>query len=185
MYGTTIPFWILIDDGSIASGIVLVMQGVMILFALAFAFVVLRKLIAEKRFLPLPALLIIMTIAAVACTPEPINSVLWFYIPSLFHASQYIVLGLAYYLKERSMQLQISCDLGREFLQWPAIVYLGGAFAIGTFVYLAIPHCFRMYGADYWRAAGLILALANFHQFITDAAIWHLRDNECREKMMA
>ncbi|MBX9667646.1 MAG: hypothetical protein K2X93_08520 [Candidatus Obscuribacterales bacterium] len=161
------------------------MQIVMILFAVAFGCVVLKKLFTEKRFLPLPALMNILVIAAVACSPEPINSVLWFYVPSLFHASQYIALGLAYYLKERSLQLNISCDLGKEFWHWPAIVYLGGAFAIGTFVYLAIPHVFRLYGADYWRVAGLILALANFHQFITDSAIWHLRDKECREKMMA
>ncbi len=136
--------------------------------------------------LPVPAILLISTVAALGLSRDMSNSIMWFYVPGFYHGSQYLAVCIAYYLKERGMPEGMDTwQIGRQMLRWPAFRYIGTVILTGCFFYVGIPHFFSQLGWDYMMVGGLVLGVVNYHHFITDAAIWRLRDKRCREILLA
>jgi hypothetical protein len=65
-------------------------------------------------------------------------------------------------------------------LKYWAYVIVGG-----MFIYVFVPHFMMYFGLTFGLVATVIQACINFHHFVSDAAIWRLRDNRCREVLLA
>lgn len=149
--------------------------------AVAFSVVILLKLVRERKIFPIPSLMVLLSVIALGLSEGGANALLWFYVPAFFHGTQYLAITLSYAMKERGETIslrQLFCSplAGRLFVT---------SVVMGTFFYVAIPHIFEQLGFSYPMVAGLVLATVNFHHFATDAAIWKLRDPECRQLLLA
>ena len=145
-----------------------------------------RKLLLEKKAVPVPAFLCLGTGALLLVTTGNVSALLWTYAAGLFHGTQYLAVSLAYYLKERGLPNNMpTSQISSLILQSSALKYLGLVTLIGGFVFLAIPEVCQQFGFDYTLASGAILAAVNCHHFITDSAIWRLRDPQSRKILLA
>lgn len=54
--------------------------------------------------------------------------------------------------------------------------YVGQLLLIGCFIFIAIPSMLAQFGIDRSVAFATVFAVINFHHFLTDQAIWKLRD---------
>ncbi len=179
-YGVPIPFW-----GPLPLAFFNASKWILIFMTIGFVGVVLKKIILDKKIIPIPAVLLIITVAALGLSKDSANSMMWFYVPGFYHGSQYLAVCLAYYLKERGMPEGMDTwKIGREVIRWPAVKYVGTVILTGCFFYVGIPHFFMQMGLDYGMVGGLVLGVVNYHHFITDAAIWRLRDNNCRKILL-
>lgn len=180
-YGVAIPFW-----GPLPKVMFYSMKWILIFMTVAFVGVILKKLIVDKKLIPVPAIFLITTVAFLGLSSNAANSMMWFYVPGFYHGSQYLAVCLAYYLKERGMPEGMNTwNMAREVCKWPALKYVGTVILTGCFFYVGIPHFFMQLGLDNAMVAGLVLGTVNYHHFITDAAIWRLRDNHCRKILLA
>ncbi|MBX3077068.1 hypothetical protein KF707_13110 [Candidatus Obscuribacterales bacterium] len=180
-YGVPIPFW-----GPLPLVYFNAARLILICMAIAFVGVVLKKAIMDKKIMPIPSLLLIITVACLGLSSGTANSMMWFYVPGFYHGSQYLAVCLAYYLKERGMPEGMDTwKMSREVIRWPAVKYIGTVILTGCFFYVGIPHFFMQMGLDFGMVGGLVLGCVNYHHFITDAAIWRLRDNHCRKILLS
>ena len=76
-------------------------------------------------------------------------------------------------------------DVSKVAFSGVGFKYIGTVILTGCFFYIGIPHFFMQLGFDYALIGGLVLGTVNFHHFITDAAIWRLRDKRCRNLLLA
>jgi hypothetical protein len=158
----------------------------LIFMTAVFVGMILRKYLTQNKLIPLPSVLCIVTVACLGLSTDMANLMLWLYVPGFFHGSQYIAVCLAYYLKERGMPNGMnSWEISKVALAGPGLKYVGVVVLSGCFFYVGIPHFFNQLGYDYALVAGLVLACVNYHHFITDAAIWRLRDPYCRKILLA
>ncbi|MCC6953194.1 MAG: hypothetical protein IT290_03670 [Deltaproteobacteria bacterium] len=171
-FGVPIPFW-----GPLPTPLYLAAGAAVIISSAILTFIVLKKLVFERRFPPVPAFLLVATICALGFTSGTANALVWFYVPAFFHGSQYLAVCMAYSLKERGIPAR---DLWKTLPTSLCGTYFATVVVTGAFFYIAIPHVFAQLGFDYALIAGLVLAAVNFHHFVTDAAIWKLRDPYCR-----
>lgn len=176
-FGAAQPFWMPIK-GQAAEVVLDVCTGSLALFGLAFAFIVVRKLFVDKQLLPLPVVMLLAVIVALAFTTNSVNLLFWVYIPVFYHATQYLAVSLSYYLKERGLPDGVSPhQMAQEAWKWPALNYLGKVILIGCSLYVILPHLLSLVDlAGYEEMLALVFVVVNFHHFATDAAIWQLRD---------
>ncbi|MDZ4832904.1 MAG: hypothetical protein SGJ27_03810 [Candidatus Melainabacteria bacterium] len=180
-YGVPIPFW-----GPLPLVFFNASRWILIGLTIAFIGVLFKKAIMERKFMPIPSILLIATVAALGLSKGSDNSMLWFYVPGFYHGSQYLAVCLSYYLKERGMPEGMDTwKMARETVRWPAVKYVGTVILTGCFFYVGIPHFFMQMGLDFGMVGGLVLGVVNYHHFITDAAIWRLRDNHCRKLLLS
>ena len=76
-------------------------------------------------------------------------------------------------------------DLPKIAMGVPGLKYFGIVVLSGIFFYVGIPHFFMQIGFSYAMVSGLVLACVNYHHFVTDAAIWRLKDKRCRSILIA
>lgn len=185
LYGAATPVWIAPPDSMVAQA---VLQGSKIVLAIAagvFVIAIIRKLFTDKRLLPAPIFLMIATMAALCLTPKPMNTLLWIYIPALYHGSQYMALSLSYNLRERGLVDPNARTLTKQLRDWPAIDWFGKAILVGCAVYVFLPHVVSLVNLiGYDDALGLTMAVVNFHQFATDAAMWHLSNQRVKKNLI-
>lgn len=180
-FGVELPFW-----GPLPEWIFYSATTLFAVLSLAFCYVICKKLVIEKRMMPYPAIFCIGTIALLGFSTGVANSMVWFYVPVFFHGSQYLAVCLAYYIKERSLpEDQAASRIGSLVMSPVGLKYLGMVVLVGAFLYVVIPHICQSIGYDYSLVAGVVLATVNFHHYITDAAIWRLRDPRCRQILLA
>ena len=97
----------------------------------------------------------------------------------------------AFIFKEKGLEEGKMAEVGhhllkRSFVSKPALRYWGIVISAGLVIYVAIPHFFE----NVWLSPLLwwlltIQACVNFHHFVTDGAVWRLRDKKCREILLA
>ncbi|HMW88592.1 MAG TPA: hypothetical protein PLC15_03680 [Candidatus Obscuribacter sp.] len=155
----------------------------------AFFVMLLRKAILEKQFLPLPAVCLILTIFGIGLSTGFAHSVLWLYGPPFFHGSQYLAVSLSFFLKEKGLQEGRMAEVSRHILvesfKKNGLFYWGMVVSAGMVIYVCIPQVLVNYGFDFVATATIIQACINFHHFVSDGAIWRLRDKTCREILLA
>lgn len=180
-FGVDMPFW-----GPIPQVVVSVAKFLFLMLTASFVGVVLKKYFVDGKLIPIPSLILVITLACLGLARDTASLMMWFYVPPFFHGSQYLAVCLAYYLKERGFPEGVPfSQIGSMLKTWPALRYWGTVVLTGCFFYVGIPHFFRQIGYDYAMVAGLVLGVVNYHHFITDAAIWRLRDPRCRKILLA
>jgi hypothetical protein len=160
-----------------------------LLMTVAFVGIVIAKYFREKKLIPIPTLALILTIMGIGGAAGYANSIVWVYGPAFFHGSQYLAVSLGFYLKEKGLEEGRMAEVGhhllREFVSKPALRYWGIVISSGLVIYVAIPHFFENYGFTFVMVATVIQACVNFHHFVTDGAVWRLRDKQTREILLA
>lgn len=180
-YGVDIPFW-----GPLPEVFHNTSRFLFFFMAVAFVIVLVRKYLREDKIMPWQAFLLIFTVGCLGLSKDVANTMFWLYVPGFFHGSQYLAVCLAYYLKERGMPEGMNTwEISKFAMGAPGMKYLGLVILSGVFFYVGIPHFFMQIGYNFSMIGGLVLACVNYHHFITDAAIWRLRDPYCRKILLA
>lgn len=130
------------------------------------------------RVLPLPVVVLMLTYFGFTFASGPLSSLLWVWVPVLFHGSQYVLLSASYQLKTHDRW-------SRKLLQPYAVGYFLLVAAGGAAIYLFAPWLAWQAGAKWKVGVATLFSVVNFHHFLTDRAIWRLRDPEVRERLLA
>jgi hypothetical protein len=179
-YGVTLPFWGLPEEIHYAA------KYIFLTLTLLFAGIIIRKFIKEKKLIPLPALMLVLSVASIGLSEGFANSLWWFYGAPFFHGSQYCAVSLAYYLKEKGLPEGANPHhIAAMFMTPSAMKWYGLVLLSGCFIYVGIPKFCENFGFQMVMVATVIQACINFHHFVTDAAIWRLRDPKCRQILLA
>jgi hypothetical protein len=179
--GQKIPFW-----GPIPPSLLHMVAIALALIVVAFTLLVLRKAITQKQVIPLPAALLVFTGLLIFVVAKPVTGILWLYVPAFYHGSQYLVLTSAAYFKEKRLpdstnQAQlVSMFLQSEGLRYHAFLILGA-----VFLYIGVPRLLQEFGFDYALTFATIFTVVNLHHFLTDQAIWKLRDPKLRQLLVS
>lgn len=180
-FGVDIPFW-----GPLPIVFHNTSRFLFFFMTVAFVIVLVRKYFKEDKIMPWQAFLLIFTVACLGLSKDVANTMFWLYVPGFFHGSQYLAVCLAYYLKERGMPEGMNTwEISKAAMGAPGMKYMGLVILSGVFFYVGIPHFFMQIGYNFSMIGGLVLACVNYHHFITDAAIWRLRDPRCRKILLA
>ena len=180
-FGVEIPFW-----GPLPIVFHHASRFLFFFMAIAFVIMLVRKYFREDKVMPWQSFLLILTVACLGLSKDIANTMFWLYVPGFFHGSQYLAVCLAYYLKERGMPEGMNTwEISKYAMGAPGMKYLGLVILSGVFFYVGIPHFFMQIGYNFSMIGGLVLACVNYHHFITDAAIWRLRDPRCRKILLA
>jgi len=176
-----IPFWGPLPIWLPTAGLALLLAS-----AAGVLLVVVRKVVADRQLPPFPAAMLVATVVPYMLLGGRTSMLLWLYVTPLFHGSQYIVVSTAYYLKERGLPDGIApAQIVRALAGPRALRYLGLLVLGGSFIYVGIPRALENMGISYTVSAGVILAVFNFHHFVTDRAVWRLRDPFVRRTLLA
>ena len=176
-----VPFW-----GPVPKEILMSAEVICRVLIVAFCIIIVRKFFIEKKFFPLPALLLTATGILIILLSGNESIILWFYVPALFHGSQYIVVTTSYYLKEKGLPNNLRTSQIASLLKESiGIHYLGLLIMSGFFIYTGLPTILSQLGIEYKAAFTTIFAVFNFHHFLTDREIWRLRDPNIRQILLA
>ncbi|HEY9716197.1 MAG TPA: hypothetical protein V6C69_01905 [Trichormus sp.] len=148
-----------------------------------FAFLVVRKWKREGKIFPLPALLTLCTSLMIpTVSANPLFAVL---VQNLFHSTQYNVVTVAYYLKERGLPADLPLSqIHTQLLKKPAINYYCFLLVLGVTLSVVFPVCLVFVGFQA-TAATVCYCAVNLHHYFADAAIWKLRDPEVRKLLVS
>ncbi len=170
------------------------------LFAVAatFIFVVIRKWILTKQFMPLPALLIIMTafflFAYLPSLPTLAGSLLVLYTigHAFFHTPQYLVVTTAFHIKnhgltENTPYSKILTQLWRPTaIKYFVFLYCSAALIL-LFVssWLLPTLSSSISGMTAEKAWFAWICFINLHHYWTDALIWRMKDKKTLNLLIA
>ncbi len=158
----------------------------LILVVSAFVAITLRKLVTERKFPPLPVLSMIAVICCFGFAEDRESMLIWFYGPAFFHGSQYLAVTLSYHLKQQGLPEGMpTSQISRLMFGLPGLKYMAIAIAGGIVLYVGIPAISALFGYDRIMVLGLVFSLLSLHHIITDAAIWRLRDPQCRRLLIS
>ncbi|MBX3077069.1 hypothetical protein KF707_13105 [Candidatus Obscuribacterales bacterium] len=179
-WGVDVPFWglplWLYDLGIVCFTVMTTL----------FVGVVVRKWHREGMMMPFPAICQVLTVAAIGWSVGMASSMIWQYGPNFFHGSQYLAISLGFYIKEKGLQEgMLSKDVFKNWFSPRSMRYWAYVIVAGMFVYIFVPHFMMYFGLTFGLVATVIQACINFHHFVSDAAIWRLRDARCRDVLIA
>jgi len=146
---------------------------------LLFVGMVVRKHIKQKQLMPIPALLVIMTLTALPLLAGNHFALMYYMFSQwFFHSSQYLVVTSAFYFKEKGLPENVGFhQIGRMLLSKTSFLYFGFIFAIGFLLAFQLPTWMTQAGiADKALCFISIWVFLNIQHFWTDAFIWKLRD---------
>ncbi|HEY9756972.1 MAG TPA: hypothetical protein V6C97_17535 [Oculatellaceae cyanobacterium] len=181
LYGLKIPFW-----GPLPEWICYLSLAAFQINVLLFVGMVARKWMREKRHFPLPALAATLTALMLPLLNhwEPIAFVI--FVQTFYHASQYIVVTTAYYLKEQGMPEGVPLSRISSLLLKPVTLkYIGVITILGLLMFVALPLSLAAVGFDRSVAYCVVYCIFNIHHYITDSAIWRMKDPEVRKLLVS
>lgn len=155
--------------------------------AIAFCYNVMRKAVLQKQVIPIPVALLLATTIAIFIAGADMLGQMWLFVPAFFHASQYLVVTTSYNLKRQGLpegvpMKEIATQLGSR----TNIEYWSLLFFISLFLYAALPILItKLTGYPFGYAFGMVFVVINLHHFISDHAIWRLRDPKIRNLLIA
>lgn len=138
-----------------------------------------RKYMREKRIMPLPAVLTIMTLTALPLISGNRFALLYYSFSQwFFHSSQYLVVTSAFYFKEKGLPEGVSFhEIGKLLLSKTSFAYFGLILTTGFLVAFQLPTWMTQSGiAERALCFISIWIFLNIQHFWTDAFIWKLRD---------
>lgn len=180
MWGVPLPFAGLPRQIHYAAVAFLVVMAVLLTIT------ILRKYFRDKQMIPAPCLTMVLGVALLGTIPGYGGLIAWMWAPPFLHGAQYCLISLAYYLKERGLPEGMnSSQIASAILTRPAVKWLLWALIGGNFIYIVIPHIMSDFGWSFMAIVSVVQACVNFHHFLTDAAIWKLRDDKTRRLLIA
>ena len=154
--------------------------------SLLFLGVIAKKWHREGKMIPVMALGQIGTVLAIGWSVGMASSMIWTYGPGMFHGSQYLAVSLGFYIKEKGLQEgMLPKEVFKNWFTPRGLKYWAYVVVAGMFIYVFVPHFMMYFGLTFGFVATIIQACVNFHHFVSDAAIWRLRDPKCREVLVA
>jgi hypothetical protein len=160
--------------------------GALLLVAATFAVLIAKKAIINGQTLPLPACMTIATGILIFTIGQQPSQIVWIFVPAFFHGSQYLVLSAHYHLKRNVEGSNLkSLNLSSLLTQSAGVRYYGFLFISAMFIYVAVPRLLQEFGFNYTLAFATIFAAVNIHHFLTDSAIWKLKDQNVREILLS
>jgi hypothetical protein len=160
--------------------------GALILVAGIFAVTIAKKAITDGQTLPLPACMTIATGILIFTIGQQPSQIVWIFVPAFFHGSQYLVLSAHYHLKRNVEGTNLkSLNLTSLLTQSAGVRYYGFLFISAMFIYVALPRLLQEFGFNFTLAFATVFASVNIHHFLTDGAIWKLKDQKVREILMS
>lgn len=181
LYGVPLPI-----IGPLPEWVCAIALGAFQLNVLAFIGMIVRKWFMTKTMMPLPALLTAVMAFATLSLTFVLPAAFVIFIPTFYHASQYLVVTTAYYLKERGLPSnvapkQIASLIPTETILTYAIIIA----ATGALLYIGIPRVLYAMGFDKSLCLCVVYCVFNLHHYLTDAAIWKMRDPEVRKLLVS
>ena len=178
----TLPFWSIVPPSVTAVSLAVLQISVVLFFAM-----LARKYYIEKKFMPLPGLLTLMTLVVLpVCAGEAFFLVWMLFSQHLFHSSQYLVVTTAYYLKERGLPENVSFwQISRFLKSWTFAKYFGIVVGTGFFISYIFPNFLIDNGAEKALAFSAVYVFINLHHFAVDGLIWKLRDPVLQKLLIA
>jgi hypothetical protein len=175
-----IPFWGPLPPWCMTLSILLLASSAVLCLLM-----LVRKYIAEKKTPPLPVVLILATTVLMYTFDHNESVIVWLYIPAFFHGSQYVVISLAHYTKQRGFPEAMKADqIGKLALQSDGLKYLGFLVMGAIVLYIGVPRVLTEFGFNYTHAFATVFCAINLHHFLTDGAIWKLRDPKLRRELV-
>jgi hypothetical protein len=175
----TIPFW-----GPLPEWICTASMYSVVLAAAAFVAITAIKFAKERQILPLPAAFMLLTGVSIFVVGRDIAGVLWLYVPAFFHGAQYVVVTCAHHLKEKGLpEGTAPSEMWRLLSSPTALKYLGSLLGAAVIIYIGVPRLLQDCGFDYTLTFATIFCAVNLHHFLTDQAIWKLRDPKLRKAL--
>jgi hypothetical protein len=154
--------------------------------ACTFALMVARRAIIQRQIMPLPAVMLCVTGVMIYLVGRDMAQYLWLYVPAFFHGAQYIVITFAHHVRETGVPEQTAAsELWKLTAQPIAIKYFGSLLIASAFIYIGVPRILQEVGFDYGLAFATVFCAVNIHHFITDMAIWKLRDPKLRKALVS
>jgi hypothetical protein len=154
--------------------------------ALVFAGMLVRKWQREKILMPLPAFATTVMAFATLSLTYVLPATFVIFIPTFYHASQYLVVTTAFYLKERGLPSGVSPFKIATMLKTEVVFnYVVILAATGALLYIGLPRLLYEIGFDKSSCLCAVYCVFNLHHYITDAAIWKMRDPQVRKLLVA
>lgn len=135
----------------------------------------------NKKFLPFPACLMILTCIFMFCPILPLTDLFALYVPVFFHATQYLALTFSQHMKEQSPSSSMH---GRSWTS-SLLSYLAELTPLSLGVYTGVPLLLAYWGVPYDRAIAAVFCTLGLHHFFLDQFMWKLRDPKLRSSLGA
>jgi hypothetical protein len=126
-----------------------------------------------------PDLLLLATNVVLMVAPVDLWTLLWAYMPALFHGSQYVVITLLHLAGPAP-----GGDVWKRLGASGAVSRYVLMVAVGAFFYDAVPQTLQQAGVDFTLSFAVIYSLVSLHHYATDGAIWKLRDDRLRAVLL-
>lgn len=161
-----IPVWEVVPEWGvkILTGL---LSGSLVMFAAALA----EQTMQAKKFPPWTILLLFVSIVVFITARGSLAQALWIFVPPFFHGSQYLIVSGVFHMRERGIG-------AKPALVKNGIAYLVSASVLGFLAYEFAPAILDSSGFPASLAA--IFSPMNFHHFLSDRAMWKLRDPKTR-----
>jgi hypothetical protein len=158
----------------------------LVIMSFVFSGFVIRRYIRDKTLMPLPCLTMILGVALLGTINDYGSLIAWLWAPPFLHGAQYCLISLAYYLKEKGLPNGLhTSQISKALLTLPAIKWMAWAIMGGNFIYIVIPHIMADFGFSFMAIVSVVQGCVNFHHFLTDGAIWKLRDQKTRQILIS
>ncbi|MBX3137905.1 hypothetical protein KF707_16890 [Candidatus Obscuribacterales bacterium] len=180
MWGVPLPFLGLPREIHTAA------VGFLIVMSVMFTGMVIVHYFKHKRMMPFPTLTMTLGVALLGMATDYGSLIAWLWAPPFLHGAQYCLISLSYYLKEKGLPNGwSSADISKALLTKPAIKWMAWAIIGGNFIYVVIPHIMADFGWSFMAIVSVVQGCVNFHHFLTDGAIWKLRDAKTRQLLIS
>jgi hypothetical protein len=175
-----VPFW-----GPLPESVVYSVNALLLVLIMAFAGMLAKNVWRNRQLMPLPAVLTLVTGVAIFAVGRDQSGIIFLYAPAFYHGSQYVALSLAYYLKDRGLPADIPAwEISKACIQPVALKYMGLLLLVASAIYIALPRLLEEFGIKYTVAFATIFLVFNLHHFVTDMAIWKMRDPETKKLLV-
>ncbi len=181
--GLDIPFW-----GPLPIGFLIFSQFALVLMMIAFVLTFAYRFYTERRLLPLPAILSIVSVISLTFIARDNFNYLIGVI--FYHASQYLAITYSYYLRELALKRAEANPkdpppgLRDMFFSRPSLLYYGSILLIGLFITFLLPKGIAYFGISFTLALCVVYSVFNCHHYLADSFIWRIRDEKVRRLLV-
>lgn len=160
--------------------------GLFQLNAIVFLAMVVRKWRRDGLLMPFPAAATAVMAFITLSLTYVLPAAFVIFIPTFYHATQYVCVTLAYYLKERGLPPDLPPSKISKMLKTEVTVtYIVIIAATGALLYIGLPRLLYEIGLNKTIALCVVYCVFNLHHYLTDAAIWKIRDPKVRQLLVS
>ena len=170
--GVELPKWSFVPPSSFVIAVLILQVSVCIFAVRTFS-----KVLKGRKCLPVPAMLMILTIVATFTAGNELFAELRNYLPAYFHASQYLAItGAAFLMKGESAKHLPPNRKWLAFTKKEAVAYFAKLFICSGITFLLLPALLSLCVSAKEQAFAAVFCAVNLHHFISDMLIWKLRN---------